>query len=237
MTKVNTCSCGNQALPGRRVCSDCKNRKRREQYAINDDFRSTLLSRAKDNYDPENHKKIYHYHRRKAFEILGGYTCNCCGFDDPRALQIDHVGDDGYLKRKAGELGQTLYRRVIRTNGEGFQVLCANCNWIKKAEFEGRTLEYYWEEESGDFKPRAPTEQCIVDPQESYSAFQTDEAAGSVATRLHVSVVTLRKWWVEKFGEESVRSRARLIQAKAVKKTGLSNRGYLRKSEVASVSV
>lgn len=113
------------------------------------------------------------------------------------------------------------------------QVLCANCNWIKKSEFEGRTLEYYWEEESGGFKPRAHTEQCTVDPQESYSAFQTDESAGSVATRLHVSVVTLRKWWVEKFGEDSVRSRAILIQAKAAQQAGLSNRGHPQKSKSA----
>ena len=27
-----------------------------------------------------------------------------------------------------------MYKQVILMNGEGFQVLCANCNWIKKSE-------------------------------------------------------------------------------------------------------
>ncbi len=67
----------------------------------------------------------------KAFEILGGYICSRCGFNDARALQIDHVNGDGYKEKRFR--GQ-IYRTVTRANGEGFQVLCANCNWIKRDE-------------------------------------------------------------------------------------------------------
>ena len=86
--------------------------------------------------------------RRRRQEILDhfGGACLWCGFDDPRALQIDHVFDDGADHRRslsstgrskntAGKV-QTMLRRMIR-NGEDtsrFQLLCANCNWIKKDE-------------------------------------------------------------------------------------------------------
>ena len=232
MTKK--CPCGNPSLLGRRLCRQCKNAKLKERYATDESYRKKVISSQK--YDPEARKKLYHYHRRKAFEILGGYTCKCCGFDDPRALQIDHIDDTGYLKRKSGEMGETLYRKVIETGGLGFQVLCANCNWIKKAEVEGRTLEYYWEESIGTFKP--PTRATSkVNPEDTYLAFNTDESASPIATRLHVSRVILRKLWVDKFGEKSVRSRAITVQAKAVTNTGHLNRGRPRKLRWSKVEV
>jgi len=232
MTKTTTCACGSPAKVGRTLCRSCTNARRRERYATDDEFRKDLINRAKENYDIEHKKKLYHHHRRKAFEVLGGYLCKKCGFDDPRALQIDHLGDDGYLKRKGGELGQTLYRRVLKMGGVGFQVLCANCNWIKKAESEGRTIEYYWEEASEGFRPRQPNQQCVVSPEDAFAAFATGESASSVRSRLHVSAVTLRNWWVGKFGEEAVRLRARTIQAKAVTQTGHQNRGRVVTPEV-----
>ncbi len=59
-------------------------------------------------------------------------TCARCGFSDERALQIDHVHGGGTAEsRKIGPAG--LYARILR--GEpGYQVLCANCNTIKKVE-------------------------------------------------------------------------------------------------------
>jgi len=68
--------------------------------------------------------------RKKAIEKLGG-KCAQCGFTDPRALQIDHVlGTD----EKSRKRGATLCRAVLEDQNGEYQLLCANCNWIKRAE-------------------------------------------------------------------------------------------------------
>ena len=75
------------------------------------------------------------YHARKrqeAIELLGG-ACVRCGIDDPRVLQIDHVNGGGWKHHaRRGSMG--VVRDVITKNGKGFQLLCANCNWIKRYE-------------------------------------------------------------------------------------------------------
>lgn len=71
--------------------------------------------------------------RAQAVELLGN-RCVQCGFSDARALQIDHIEGGGSAeRRKIGTSG--IVRRVI--NGEpGYQLLCANCNFIKRCEKE-----------------------------------------------------------------------------------------------------
>lgn len=72
--------------------------------------------------------------RRDALDMLGG-ECVRCGFDDWRGLQIDHVEGGGHREYK--ELGnQTVYARIADGNTEGYQLLCANCNMIKRYERE-----------------------------------------------------------------------------------------------------
>lgn len=69
--------------------------------------------------------------RQKAVDHLGG-KCARCGFNDQRALQIDHVnGLVGQIRE-----GRTVtWRRVLSGSYNGvYQLLCANCNWIKRAE-------------------------------------------------------------------------------------------------------
>lgn len=65
-----------------------------------------------------------------------GGSCARCGFSDIRALQIDHVRGDGAEHRR--EIGRAnIYAWLAKHNypQDGrFQVLCANCNWIKRAE-------------------------------------------------------------------------------------------------------
>lgn len=73
--------------------------------------------------------------RKAAIQTLGGY-CVRCGFSDERALQIDHVNGDGHIDRKTNSNG-VFNRRVINSflaNENVYQLLCANCNWIKKVE-------------------------------------------------------------------------------------------------------
>lgn len=73
--------------------------------------------------------------RRAAVAALGG-KCQRCGFDDARALQIDHVGGDGAARRRAGERTGVAgyYKKVIADRTGAYQLLCANCNWIKREE-------------------------------------------------------------------------------------------------------
>lgn len=68
-----------------------------------------------------------------AFAHLGG-VCSRCGFADVRALQIDHKNGDGAARRK--ELsGDAVFKDVVKPHGrERYQLLCANCNWIKMWE-------------------------------------------------------------------------------------------------------
>lgn len=62
-----------------------------------------------------------------------------CGFDDVRALQIDHVNGGGTKELKGGgaKLGAYYWNVVIKSvlnNENKYQLLCANCNWIKRVE-------------------------------------------------------------------------------------------------------
>ena len=78
-----------------------------------------------------NWRIISHELRKKVLMFLGG-KCKRCGFEDVRALQIDHVNGGG--AKEIRRLGATsMYRRVFR-HPEEYQLLCANCNWIKREE-------------------------------------------------------------------------------------------------------
>jgi len=81
-------------------------------------------------------------HERLKREVLQHYSpelkCVRCGFTDLRALTIDHINGHGTEhKRKLGisRSGSHFYR-WLRTNNypQGFQVLCMNCQFIKRVE-------------------------------------------------------------------------------------------------------
>jgi hypothetical protein len=73
--------------------------------------------------------------RKLAIEKLGG-KCAWCGFDDIRALQLDHIHGNGSSERKS--MSQySVYKKIflsVSENKKEYQVLCANCNWIKRHE-------------------------------------------------------------------------------------------------------
>jgi len=78
--------------------------------------------------------------RKAVFDLLGD-KCVRCGFSDKRALQVDHV--NGRRGESGTHTGRYLYRQIIlgKLPKEGFQVLCANCNWIKRSE--NNEVPYY----------------------------------------------------------------------------------------------
>lgn len=71
--------------------------------------------------------------KRQIFIKLGD-KCVICGFNDPRALHIDHVNNDGFEERKKIRGATTRLRKVLEDKENRYQLLCANCNFIKKYE-------------------------------------------------------------------------------------------------------
>lgn len=70
--------------------------------------------------------------RDKIFVLLG-HSCTRCGFDDKRALQVDHIAGGGNAEKRKLKGNGMVDRRVLQ-HPEDYQILCANCNWIKRAE-------------------------------------------------------------------------------------------------------
>lgn len=75
--------------------------------------------------------------KKEIHKILGG-KCVKCGFSDERALQIDHIEGGGYVERKNYSTNPKAYYKnileTIKNNKTKYQLLCANCNWIKRFE-------------------------------------------------------------------------------------------------------
>lgn len=86
----------------------------------------------------ETSKKVYQTYKEKIFDILKR-ECVQCGFNDVRALQIDHKNGGGNFERKyLASRGSNYLRFVLEditdNNDKNYQILCANCNWIKRHE-------------------------------------------------------------------------------------------------------
>lgn len=85
----------------------------------------------------KNYRRTLSQERRmEVMDMLGGRKCCKCGYDaDIRALQIDHIDGGGNLQRREHPLPDyTYYKCILESGGVGFQILCANCNVIKKFE-------------------------------------------------------------------------------------------------------
>ena len=84
-------------------------------------------------------KRRYRELRVKMFEILGD-KCMRCGFSDIRILQFDHKNGGGVKDLKVfGNQNTTMYRYYVEHPDEAkekLQVLCPNCNWLKRVERE-----------------------------------------------------------------------------------------------------
>jgi len=71
--------------------------------------------------------------RDDCYDAMGG-KCSKCGFNDYRALQIDHINGDGKKERKF-ICRDNYYPNVLKSFLAGekrYQLLCCNCNWIKR---------------------------------------------------------------------------------------------------------
>lgn len=94
--------------------------------------------------------------RMDGIEKLGGRCVSptCCwvnsdgtrGCTDTRILQFDHVNGGGTQERNKMASYETLCKEVLSDIAGKFQLLCANCNWIKA--FEKREFRYRYEMEA-----------------------------------------------------------------------------------------
>lgn len=111
-----------------------------EQYLRDGKFYYTKRDRKKQNATLRKRRAQV---RATVLGRLGGKCCRC-GFEDPRALQIDHPNGDArkdpntrYDKNRGGG-GSIRIFRLLRMSVEElkstYQLLCANCNWIKRHE-------------------------------------------------------------------------------------------------------
>lgn len=71
--------------------------------------------------------------KAEVIEILGGPICRRCEFDDPRALVIDHI-DGGGNQHRIDAISMWGVYKHAKAHPEGYQVLCCNCNQIKRHE-------------------------------------------------------------------------------------------------------
>jgi hypothetical protein len=103
--------------------------------------RRTNLRWAKKNrekilaYREKYHQKL----KQTVFSHYGRGKIQCvkCGFNDIRALSIDHINGSGTEHRNTNKYsgGIKFYRWLKKNNyPDGFQVLCMNCQFIKRVE-------------------------------------------------------------------------------------------------------
>lgn len=105
--------------------------------------------------NPEDQRRYEHEHRKRnpeyyiavarkkheerkrlraAIIAYYGSKCSQCDWNDPRALQIDHIFGDGRVERKIGMRNLNTYYKRVLANPERYQLLCANHNWVKRIE-------------------------------------------------------------------------------------------------------
>lgn len=105
-----------------------KNKEHKRSYGIEYYNRNKLMMNQKN-------KARNNGFRLGIIEYLGR-KCAYCGFDDIRALQLDHIHGGGTKIRKGTHYYKynKYYFNHLDEAKKIFQVLCANCNWIKLAE-------------------------------------------------------------------------------------------------------
>lgn len=102
--------------------------------------------------DPAKHREVQRRYRERTLDIASanakrrmraaanaalGNVCCRCGFSDWRALEIDHVNNDGYLERVNGKRKTRwqMLKEIVQHGGQDrYQLLCANCHQIKSYE-------------------------------------------------------------------------------------------------------
>lgn len=131
---------------GSRVCRTCSREARRKWAKSNyarlraDPIRVEIDREDGRIFRKRHPEKVKKWGREQYWKLrnhviqLYGRQCAFCGFADERALQLDHVNGGG-AKQKNNIGTLRIYRQAVAAPFSGdYQLLCANCNWIKAYE-------------------------------------------------------------------------------------------------------
>ena len=106
-----------------------------------------LTYRSKNKEKIENNRRAWRSKLRT--EVLTYYgnnqlACVICGESRQPCLSIDHINNDGAKHRRTikpnkKEYGGVEFYSWLKQNHfpMGYQTLCMNCQWVKKADYEG----------------------------------------------------------------------------------------------------
>jgi hypothetical protein len=84
-----------------------------------------------------NYGRVWRQRRRMEIITALGGECIQCHFADWRALQVDHVNGGGTKERRQAVSMRRYYKAILdsaRAQTGEYQLLCANCNQIKRYE-------------------------------------------------------------------------------------------------------
>lgn len=127
-----------------KICGRCKILKNSLEFNKNKaryDGLHSVCKECRKIVNPKYSKKYWenNYHYKQKFIVIAYYSmsemcCRNCRYNNIKALEIDHINNDGAKHRKEIKGGH-LYSWLINNNfPDGFQVLCATCNALKRIE-------------------------------------------------------------------------------------------------------
>jgi hypothetical protein len=133
----NTCKYGHLksdfrlSPKGLRICRICERNRRNKYYNSHKEERAKL--------NALNDRRLRRNLRDQLIQFFGA-KCIKCGFTDKRALQIDHIYGGGTKENKT--ISRHRMSKNILSNAPGYQLLCANCNAIKRYESKEIPMKY-----------------------------------------------------------------------------------------------
>jgi len=140
--------CGDDPLPDKTRCLKCNTahllyqQKSKENAAKNGICRYCLINKREQNKSMcgkclikhgKKQKDNYNLHRSSCIVAYGG-RCKCCGIDNEKYLQLDHIKNDGAAHRLEvfNGTGGSMYTWAFRNSFPNIlQLLCANCHQAK----------------------------------------------------------------------------------------------------------
>lgn len=159
-------------MPARKICIHGINGVRKCKLCVNAINRKSQ-AKLKNKKKHIEQRKMYDHKRgyKIKIEVLSHYSTNpthCANifnmhkelFIDLRCLSIDHINGDGRYHVKTFGRGH-LYRWLKKNNyPKGFQVLCMNCQWIKRHENNEFTRVEHQYDNNEELVPSSSRQGC-----------------------------------------------------------------------------
>lgn len=118
-----------------------KHKKYKTEYQQSEKYKTSVNEWRRSEHGRKLHRERMREHRIKLKEEVfrhycdGELKCARCCFSDIRALSIDHVNGNGNEHRKELKHANKMYSWLKKNDyPSGFQVLCMNCQFIKRFE-------------------------------------------------------------------------------------------------------